>query len=49
MYFLPALSLIINQKKKEIQNFLQAFTINFNWISFSYVIYRTSTDYAQID
>ena len=52
---LATISLIINKKKKEIKNktwlktFLQAFTMNFSWISLYCIIYRTSIDHAQIN
>ena len=37
------------ERKKKIKTFLQAFTRNLSWIFLSCVIYRTSTDHAQID
>ena len=37
------------RKKKEFKTLLQAFTRNLSWIFLSCVIYRTSTDHAQID
>ena len=37
------------RKKKKIKTFLQAFNRNLSWIFLSCVIYRTSTDHAQID
>ena len=37
------------RKKKKFKTFLQAFTRNLSWIFLSCVIYRTSTDHAQID
>ena len=36
-------------KKKKFKTFLQAFTRNLSWIFLSCVIYRTSTEHAQID
>ena len=37
------------ERKKHFKTFLQAFTKNHSWISLSSKIYRTSTDYAQIE
>ena len=37
------------ERKKNFKTFLQAFTRNLSWIFLSCVIYRTSTDHAQID
>ena len=35
--------------RKKFKPLLKAFTKTFSWISFSYIIYKTSTDHAQID
>ena len=37
------------RKKKKFKTFLQAFSRNLSWVFLSCVIYRTSTDHAQID
>ena len=37
------------KKKKKFKPFAQTLTRNFSWISFSCIIYRMSTDHAQID
>ena len=39
----------IKKKEKKFKTFLQACTRNLSWIFLSCVIYRTSTDHAQID
>ena len=38
----------MKKKEKKFKTFLQAFTRNLSWIFLSCVIYRTSTDHAQI-